>query len=45
MTKDKAEKIINKINNLEKCFLKVEMQNDEVSEGLTRIREQLYKYF
>lgn len=45
MTKDKAHKIINKINNLERYFSNFERKNKKVNEGLLRIRKHLYKYF
>lgn len=45
MTKDKAQRIINKIENLESYFSKMERQNIEVSQGLLEIRMNLYRYF
>lgn len=45
MTRDKAQRIINKINNLERYFSNLEQKNKEVAEGLMRIRRNLHSYF
>lgn len=45
MTKEKAEKIMTKINNLERFFSKFERQNKEVTLGLLKVRRNLQRYF
>lgn len=44
MTKEKANRIMNKINNLERFLSNFERNNKEVSDGLSSIRKNLHRY-
>jgi molecular chaperone GrpE (heat shock protein) len=44
MTREKAKRIMNKINNLERFLSNFERNNKEVSDGLSSLKKNLHRY-